>query len=284
MKITNEKIEEILRLINELKGVTDLDSNYYDVYFGPDTYKPSFKDFEMLCLEILEHRRLATPGEDLDKRIDDAAILHGIDDMGIVGKEDVLTPSGFKVGTRDVIYPHVECRTSFKIGAHFVIPIIRAESKSAINALMQDYEYKVENIISLQHAAEEMEKTYKISVDKRIELQRRIDSLLRTLRNIYTSYCPSNPSMLIAEQNKWICGLAKDAVLDYEARSLVDGQPDQSEIASLQEQVKICEEALKRVSFPYMQHANFGWDLNERIDISTKALSKLHALRDQGNQ
>ena len=120
---------------------------------------------------------------------------------------------------------------------------------------------------------------------------------MRTLRNIYTSYCPSNPSMLIAEQNKWICGLAKDAVLDYEARSLVDGQPDQSEIASLQEQVKICEDALEKnvdlvplgerrdcTGCDYDGYINQNHH-RECIHVSlSEGLSKLHALRVQGKE
>jgi predicted RNA-binding Zn-ribbon protein involved in translation (DUF1610 family) len=140
-------------------------------------------------------------------------------------------------------------------GAHFAIPIIRAESKATINNLTN--KLSRESARSISDEIKIHEQQLQIA-SQAAEIEK-----LKKQNHEDVFQCPACGTEFYKDQ----------------FRSCLENK-----IASLQEQVKICEEALKRVSFPYMQHANFGWDLNERIDISTKALSKLHALRDQGNQ
>jgi len=115
MKLTNEYLENSLKTIQR-------DFHQFDMGDGPFARQIEREDLEReksLMEELLEHRRLSEVSGDLEKRIMEGgqAQLQKFYDRNQHGFANSSTK-------------HISL--DFHDGAHFVIPLIRAESKTAI--------------------------------------------------------------------------------------------------------------------------------------------------------
>jgi hypothetical protein len=109
MKLTNEKIEEIMNgpLIGE--------------------------EGKSICTELLEHRRLANLGEDLEKIIEDGwQSYKGHHVIGEMNRHPALQSAP-------------DPKEAWKACAHFVIPIIRAEREAEIKKEKENFIDMVNN-------------------------------------------------------------------------------------------------------------------------------------------